>query len=142
MKNLFFMNILTTARSQKETISYIYRSGKFMDLKRKLNYLKNSIAIIFLFAGAYVMDYNSAIALIKNETSDRLLIVTQPVNLMTDSLLYHELFDTDYVETHQSGIVALPNINPRSQPDTVKAYLYVFNEDSVYKYQTSKKWKV
>jgi hypothetical protein len=58
---------------------------------------------------------------------------------MTDSILYNERFSKYWFEAKDSGFVSLPNIKLGYQSDSVKAYLYVFNSDSLFKYQDLKK---
>jgi len=119
----------------------IYYPHYILDIMQKLTSVKTSIITIMLFFSACVMDYKSNIALVKNNTSGRLLIAIQPFELMTDSTLYYGLFSKAWVEVNQTQFVILPNIRPSAQPDSAKAYLFVFKEDSVYKYQTLKKMR-
>jgi len=80
------------------------------------------------------MDYHSDVALIKNNTSSPILIAMQPDELMTDSILYNRRFSEYYIEAHQSGFTTIPNERFDGLADSDMAYLYVFNDDSVYEY--------
>jgi hypothetical protein len=103
--------------------------------------IKITILTGIFFFSACVMDFQSDIAIIKNNTSSRLLIAKQPDEIMTDSTLYNERFSKTWIEANQTQFVILHNIKLSGQPDSVKTYLYVFNCDSVYKYQSLKKMK-
>ena len=100
--------------------------------------VKIVLIMIFLSLGACNMDYHSDIAVIKNNLPNRLLIAVQPFQLMTDSTLFFERFSETGVEANRTQVISLPNIKPSFQPDSAKVYLYIFIDDSVYKYQSLK----
>jgi len=95
------------------------------------------LEIMCLISCAY--DWHSGIALIKNNTTSRILISKQPNQLMTDSILFNERFDEYWIDKGKFQKLSLPNTVLSSKPDSEKAYLYVFNCDSVDKYQALKK---
>ena len=106
---------------------------------QKLKSVKILMVVIIFLLSACVMDWKAGIAIVKNNTSSRILIAIQPDELMTDSTLYNERFSEILVEPNLSRLVTLSNIKLISQSDSVKAYLYMFNCDSVDKYQELKK---
>jgi hypothetical protein len=87
------------------------------------------------------MDWQSDIAIIQNDTHNSILVAKQPSVQMTDSILYNERFSTTWINANASHVISLPNIKLSLQPDSAKAYLFVFNCDSVDKYQSLKKTK-
>jgi len=106
---------------------------------QKLRLIKISIVVVLFFLSACVIDWHTRIATFKNNTSSRLLIAKLNDERMTDSILYNERFSKYWVEAKSSGSVSLPNMKLSYQSDSVKAYLYVFNSDSLFKYQDLKK---
>lgn len=91
-----------------------------------------------LLVSACVTDWQVGIAIVKNSSSNRILIAKQPGKLMTDSILYNERFSETWIDTNKSQLITLPNVKLTAQPDSVKTYLFVFNCDSVDKFQASK----
>lgn len=110
---------------------------------KKIRYHKLKLVLLLetmcLISCAY--DWHSGIALIKNNTASRILISKQPNQAMTDSILFNERFDEYWIDIGESQKLSLPNTVLSSKPDSEKAYLYVFNCDSVDKYQALKKIK-
>lgn len=92
----------------------------------------------FLF-NSCVLDWKADIAVVKNNTPSRILIAKLPTQIMTDSILYNERFSENWIDANKFQTISLPNTSLSSKPDSEKAYLYVFNCDSVHKYQKLQK---
>jgi len=105
----------------------------------KLKLIKLFIIIIIVFLSSCVLDWQANIAIIKNNTSSRLVVAKQPNQIMTDSILYNMRFSKSWIDVSKFQTLSIPNTVLSSKSDSDKAYLYVFNCDSVNKYQTLKK---
>lgn len=102
--------------------------------------LKNAadvyVLIIFvLCVSSCVMDWQAEIAIIKNNTSDTVLVASVPADIMTDSILYNQRFAEYVIAPEGIGLVSLPNVTLNTEPDSSRSYLYFFYLDSLNKYQ-------
>jgi hypothetical protein len=102
--------------------------------------MKYVFPIILILITLYSCHWQSEIIAVKNTTSDSLLIAKLPNEIMTDSILYGERFDEDFMGTGVYSI-ALPNKIPKRSPDSEKVFLYFFHLDSLNKYQQRKQVK-
>ena len=86
-----------------------------------------------------IMDRNTGVVVINNDTNSSILLAKQPNQNITDSLVF--LNDLDKAELISGEIrnICLPYSNLQSLPSNEKAYLYIFNIDSLEKYRKSKK---
>ena len=96
------------------------------------------IITIFLLSSC-VMDFHSSFAIVKNNTHSPLLIAELSKDSITDNILYNERFAETWIEPNKSTSFSRPNVKLKSLPDSIKTYIYIFNHDSLYKYQTLKK---
>jgi len=106
---------------------------------RKLTLLKSIIVIILFVFSSCVMDSQSDIAIVKNNTPNLILIAKQRNEIMTDSILYYERFSETWVDAGSAHFISLPNTRLHAQPDSAKIYLFIFNHDSLQTYQSSKR---
>ena len=82
---------------------------------------------------------HTAIGYVKNNTSDTLVGANWYRN-MTDSVLCNDrIYLNYYLQPHLSESLATGgNVNLSSESDSSKEYIYIFNEDSLNKYQKLK----
>jgi hypothetical protein len=97
---------------------------------------------ITIFLSSCVWDWNAGIVIVKNcKPKNRILVAKQPGDLMTDSILFNERFSENLIYPMNSQIIVLPNTKLSSKQDNEKVHLYVFNCDSLDKYQQLKEIK-
>ena len=108
---------------------------------KKLISVQSFILLAMFCFSACVMDSFPSIAVLKNNSHNQILVAKQLDEFMTDSTLYKESFQSTWITVDNYRKITVPNRNLASQPDSVKVYLYVFNADSVDKYQALKKSK-
>lgn len=98
-----------------------------------MNNFKYILAGSILFLAS--CEWQTPITVVKNNTSDTLLIGMRAKQFMNDSILYNRKF-TDYeIDPHSVSAITLPNLTPKNAPDSDIVYLYFFKNDSLSKYQ-------
>ena len=95
-----------------------------------------TLSISFISCGEKL---HTGIGYIKNNTNDA-LVGGNWYKSMTDSVLCNDrIYLNSYVGPHLSqGLATGGDVNLSSQPDSAKEYIYIFNEDSLTKYQKLK----
>jgi hypothetical protein len=102
--------------------------------------IKTLMLLISLFAIS--CDYKSKIAIVKNNTNNLIVGGLWHDRYMTDSDLYYNKIYIEYwIAPKQFNVIAIPGLNINTAPDSIKKYLYFFNNDTVVKYQKLKKYK-
>lgn len=102
--------------------------------------IKISILLISLFAIS--CDHKSKIAIVKNNTSTLVIGGLWHDEHMTDSDLYNNKIYIEYwIAPRGSNVITVPGSNLDTAPDSIKKYLYIFNNDTVDKYQKLKQYK-
>lgn len=102
--------------------------------------LKNIFLLfIVLVLGGCVMDRKSGIIVIANDTNSAKLVAKQPIQDITDSLVFSNLLDKDELSSGEIRSIWLPYSNLRNLPSSEKVYFYIFNVDSLEKYRKAKK---
>jgi hypothetical protein len=102
---------------------------------KKINTIFQFALVLFFMS----CDWKSKIAVIKNNTSDTIVIVPwddQELGAITDSMIYNDRIDMpDLVEPGKSAPITLPGRNFDKAPDSSKLQLYVLNVDSLSHYR-------
>jgi len=110
---------------------FMINRSKHIYLKRiKYNYL---ILLLPFFICSCYMEKKIEIVVVANDGNSPLLIVKQPDQFMTDSMLYHGYVSETLFHTGEIKTISLPIFSLRSLPDSEKMYLLIFNLDSVRK---------
>ncbi len=86
-----------------------------------------NLLILFLFLSGCIMDFLTEIAIIKNKSNKDLLVIHLPDNMMNDSIFKNQYSIGDTVAQGNSLTLAWPNIKTESQPDSVKAFVFVYD---------------
>lgn len=96
-----------------------------------------SLIIIFYL---YSCDFHSGISVVKNDRANSIYVTTELDSLAKDSAVA-----TNYINLQQYNIdpksfkvITVPGKNLSSTEDSVKRYLYIFDADSLNKYEKVK----
>ncbi len=95
------------------------------------------ISVVLLMM--YSCHWKAEIVAVKNTTTDSLLVARQLNEKMDDNILYNESFYEDFISPKITYTITLPDRVLRRAPDSDKIYIYIFNIDTVNKYQRLKK---
>jgi len=104
--------------------------------------MKNNIKVFFIVLLTLSLLTSchklAEVAIIKNNLKSEIIVGIQPDDVMTDSTLYNEYFRKNLIKAGAIETIDIPNRVPGNSDDSEKVYLYVFNKDSLYKYQNLK----
>jgi len=93
------------------------------------------VAVLFFMS----CDWNSNVAIVKNDTSDTLVVVgwsDKELGPMTDSMIYNNrIYMPDVIEPNNYTKVRLQFINFHNAHDSSKMQLYILNVDSLSYYK-------
>ncbi len=98
------------------------------------------IACILILASVFEScHWQADVAVVENNTSDTITCLLWDDEPITDNMLYNDrLYFKYWIDPKQNETVSLPNRKFKNAPDSEKVFLYLFNIDSLNKYQKSK----
>ena len=102
--------------------------------------MRNKLLIMFITLSIWSceMDKKTGIVVIANDKNSPLLIVKQPDQIITDSLVFFDQVDgTEFIKG-EVRTISLPYNGFKSLPDSEKLYLFILNLDSVEKFRNDK----
>jgi hypothetical protein len=89
------------------------------------------LVVLTLFLWGCVKDQKTGIVVVANETGLPLLIVKQLKEGVTDSIVFHGLFDGIEYGSGEIKTISVSSYGVRSSPNSEKMYLYVFRSDLI-----------
>ena len=102
---------------------------------------KNLVIIFVIALPEISCHWKADIIAVRNNSPDSLLISRQFDEKMNDTILFNESFYEDFVAPNTIYNITLPNRIPKQASDSERVVLYIFNLDSVNKYQKLRKTK-
>ncbi len=114
-----------------------------LNLKSKLAFYIKITCVLIVSLVVTGCDWVNNIVVIENKTNDSLYATYAIGKLPTDSIVNdrYRYLKTYIIAPDSSKTVHTFNLVLSKQPDTAKIYLYIFNVDSLNKYQKANRFK-
>ena len=99
---------------------------------------KNILVFLAIALSGCAMDVHIGICILKNNTQNDIVAACWDSSPMQDSLLYNDrVYMPNYIKAGAAQSIGGPynHVDVDNDPDSVKAYVYVFSPDSLDKYR-------
>ena len=97
------------------------------------------LLFLVLATSGCILDQKSEVIVIANNTNSSIVVVKQPTQNITDSVLFKNQLDNSEFVGGEVRSIWLPDTHLRNLPNSERVYFYIFNTDSLDKYRNRNK---